>query len=124
MSSEDDIRRLQAETWPDMNGCDQANMPVHRTVRLEVPLHASAAILQSARLLRALADNLERNHSLNAPNLSERQLITLQLDYLEGSQLQLNALCPWRREFKRRMKTVLKGQEFSDNTVVLRQHKG
>lgn len=123
MSSEEDLKRLQQETWPDMNQWDQMNMNIHRTIRLEVPLHASGAMQEASRILRGLADNLDRTYALKGPNLSERTLLWQMMDYLWGAQGALNALCPWRREHKRRMQQILKGQDDAANTVSLRQYK-
>lgn len=123
MSSEEDLRRLQSETWPDMNAWDQQNMNVHRTIRLEVPLHASGALKEASRILRGLADNIDRTYALQSQNLSERTLLWQMMDYLWGAQAGLNALCPWRREHKKRMQRILKGENVPDNTVPLRQHK-
>lgn len=122
MSSEQELRRLQQETWPDMNPLDQRMMGVHRTVRLEVPLHASTAIRESAKILRALADRIEQTYALQGKELSERSLILLLTDKLWAAQNRLNGLCPWRREYKRRMELLRQGS--AGDTDGLSHYKG
>jgi len=119
MSAEDDLRRLQEETWPDLRPIDRGVLGIHRTVRLEVTLHASGAMLEAAKILRATADALESDYRLKGPNLEERSLILLLADRLWAAQTRLNALCPWRREHKRRM-TLLRQDSAADPTPLSR----
>lgn len=122
MSSEEDLRRLQEETWPDLSVIDRGILGAHRTVRLEVTLHSSGAMLEAAKILRATADAIEQDYRLRGPNIQERSLILVLADKLEAAKTRLNGLCPWRREYKRRM-DFLRRQDSTAQPVPLRDYK-